>query len=128
MVEDVRYWIRTMWEHIVSHYLYGTGLVMLFALQQWVYRDAEYSGLDDHGPMVAVKSLDNRAQQQALANMRTLIYTLLAIAIVFHSFIIAGAAIDFPSGLITGLIYVLLGIGCTLWYDSPSLLPSSPSS
>lgn len=33
------YWMRTVWEHEISHYLYATGFVIMSAAQAWAYRN-----------------------------------------------------------------------------------------
>ena len=38
-IEDLYYYMRTVWEHDVSHYLYATGAVIMNAAQLYSYND-----------------------------------------------------------------------------------------
>lgn len=88
--EDLYYYMRTVWEHDVAHYLYAVGLTIMYACQAYVYRHKK------------VSSLGMTRSGKALLLLTSLIYALL----------VAGVAIEFPSGTIVGIIYtVLYGIG-----------------
>lgn len=132
VVTDVSYWMRTVWEHIVSHYIYGGALAVLFAFQQWAYKDAEYSVLESiaASPVPAASSDDgagrlNRVKDRETVvethndtrfNMKLLINGLICSSALVHGLAIAGSAIDFPSGIFVGLIYVVGGLVVTVYY------------
>lgn len=88
--KDLIYYARTIWEHIVSHYLYAIGMGIMNAAQTYAYRDtkAPQLGLTKTG--------------KALMFASSLVYGVL----------IGGTAINFPSGIIVLLAYVVtVGFG-----------------
>lgn len=193
VVRDNYYWIRTVWEHEVSHYMYGIGLCCLFALQQWAYKDVFYCGGSDGSatsnefelsahtdssilagssaapkqnkegtaaasdaasieeesrcgsssgnevaalsPMSGSLPASAAADDERSAAVSThgtrgtptppgvvVIQRLIYVAAFSHALVIAAASIDFPSGLIVGSLYVLLGLAASLWYYMHSML------
>ncbi len=89
-MKDMYYWMRNIWEHIVSHYLYATGYAIMTGVQCYLYKDfkAPHTGLP----------------------IRTKI--VLIITSILFALLIAGVAADFPSGLIVALVFLILyGLG-----------------
>lgn len=99
-ITDMLYWIRTIWQHIIAHYIYAVGYGIYVACIAYVYRDHE---------------LD--IQNASSSSMRTF-YIAISISTISFGILASGVAIDFPSGTIVGLIYFVLygicGIGCLL--------------
>jgi hypothetical protein len=139
LVKDTSYWMRTVWEHIVSHYLYGGGLCVIFAFQQWAYKDAEYTVLESiavNEAALAGAAADGTTDTAAdrfmrvrhttntvvettndtRLNMKLLINGLICSSAVAHGLAIAGSAIDFPSGTLIGLGYSVAGLIATVYY------------
>ena len=56
------------------------------------------------------------SNSNSVNRMKRLINLLITVSALIHGMVIAAAAIDFPSGVITGLIYVILG-GCISVYS-----------
>jgi hypothetical protein len=83
---DMFYWMRTVWEHIISHYIYAVGYAIMTGVQLYFYREYK-SG--QHGLTT---------QNKALLVSTSFVYSLL----------IAGVAADFPSGILVGLLYLVL--------------------
>lgn len=93
--EDLLYYVRTTWEHIVSHYLYAVGLVMMHMAQAYAFREckAPLLGLTKTGKFLMV---------------------LCSLAL---GLLVAATAINFPSGIIVALIYIgLYGFGAVGGY------------
>lgn len=144
IVMDTKYWMRTVWEHIVSHYIYGGGLCVLFAFQQWAYKDAMYTVLesisavnDNNNNSPAGAGADNledggrfrrvrerthtptvveMTHNDTRLNMKLLINGLICTSALAHGLAIAASAIDFPSGVYIGLAYVVAGFIVTVYY------------
>jgi hypothetical protein len=94
-VNDLHYYMRTVWEHEVSHYLYATGLAIMHATQAYAYRYVV-------SPQLGLTKTSK---------------TLLFCSSLLLGLLVAGVAIEFPSGTIVGLIYlVLYGLGCVGGY------------
>jgi hypothetical protein len=95
LASDLAYYMRTVWEHIISHYMYAAGYAIMSACHVFAYKDYKSAHL---GLTWSAK---------CLLVLTSLVYALL----------IAGVAADFPSGTIVGLIYVVLyGFGCVGGY------------
>lgn len=89
-VQDLHYYMQTIWEHDTGHYLYAIGLAIMHACQAYAYRDV-------------------KAPQMGLTNIGKL---LLFLSSAVLGLLIAGVAIEFPSGTIVGLIYLIFyGMG-----------------
>jgi hypothetical protein len=89
-LENLHYFMKSVWEHAVSHYLYAGGYGIMNFAQLWAYRlmKAPYMGLTKKG--------------KALLILSSLLYGML----------ITGVAVEFPSGTIVALVYLLVYGGC----------------
>jgi hypothetical protein len=97
VAKDFNYWLRNTWEHDVSHYVYATGYAMMSFGILWAFRSHCVHTEDD------------------LLTPKT--RCMLVVASLIYGLLIAGVAIDFPSGLIVGLLYVILyGFCCVGGY------------
>ena len=85
-LHDLWFYMRVIWEHAISHYLYAIGYAIMNLCQFFAYRHikAPYLGLTKAGKGLLISA--------------SIIYALL----------IAGVAIEFPSGTIVALIYLLV--------------------
>lgn len=86
-LRDLHYYMRTVWEHDVGHYLYASGLAIMISCYAYSFRDLISTGAAVHDRMELCLSI--------------------SCAIVFAA-LIAGVSINFPSGTIVGLIYIIL--------------------
>jgi hypothetical protein len=97
--KDYEYWLRTVWEHETGHYLYAAGYAIMAFAQLWAYRSHCLSGGQKLSPMTRV---------------------VLVAAAILYGLLIAGVAIDFPSGVIVAFVYLILygifGVGGYLVY------------
>lgn len=93
--KDFYDWLRNMWEHIISHYMYGSGLALIFLLQAYVHKTEIHT--------------DESA---------TVIRFSVFLSSIVRSFLIAGACIEFPAGIIVGYIYLGLVIMWSIYYLS----------
>jgi len=82
----LHYYMRTVWEHGVSHYIYAVGLVIMHAIQAWSYREL-------------------RAPEQGLSLKAKVLLGCSSCVLAFLVFVVAT---QFPSGTIVGFIYLLL--------------------
>ena len=75
---DLFYYMKTFWEHIVSHYLYAAGYATMACCYAYAYRDhvTPTGGLD----------------KKTIGLMTT--------AVLLYAILITGVAADFPSGMI----------------------------
>lgn len=79
--------MRDLWEHYIAHYMYAAGAMAMSWVQLFVFRNQV------HGPLPTTTKV--------IWCLGSLVYGLL----------IAGVAIEFPHGLIVGLIYsVVIGL------------------
>jgi len=96
---DLHYYMKTIWEHIVSHYIYAVGYAIMNFAQVYAYRNT-------------------KAPQLGLTRNGKILLTLSSLA---YGVLLAGVAIDFPSGLIVGLLYTVLygicGIGGYMYHQ-----------
>eukprot|EP01034_Spumella_vulgaris_P025187 gene25187-31617_t len=85
-MKDLYFWMRTIWEHIISHYIYAVGYGVMTGVQCYHYREykAPQNGLDRGSRVILVCA--------------SLTFALL----------IAGVAADFQSGLIVAILYLVL--------------------
>jgi hypothetical protein len=90
--DSLHMYMRTVWEHEVSHYIYATGLVIMHGAQAWAYRNL-------------------RAPSQGLSLYGKL---LLAASTGLLAFLIFAVALQFPAGTIVGFIYLILYGGVTV--------------
>jgi hypothetical protein len=83
---DLYFWMRTIWEHIISHYIYAVGYAIMTAVQCYLYREykSPQNGLD------------------------CISKVLLVLASLTFALLIAGVAADFQSGLIVAIVYLVL--------------------
>lgn len=84
--DPLYYYMRTVWEHGVSHYIYAVGYALMQAAQLWAYRDTRY----------AEESITLTAKLLLVCSG-----TLLGL-------LLLGVALQFPSGTIVGFIYLTL--------------------
>lgn len=92
-ITDMLYWIRTIWQHIISHYLYACGYAVFVVCIVWVYKDHEVQIKQDIG-----------ATRRLCASI--------TIAAILYAILLVGVAINFPSGTIVGFLYfIIYGLG-----------------
>ncbi|CEG63112.1 hypothetical protein RMATCC62417_00314 [Rhizopus microsporus] len=84
VLEEIYSNMRDLWEHVIAHYMYAGGAMVMSWVQLFVYRNQV------HGP---------------LSRGTTIVW---CIGSVVYGLLIAGVAIEFPSGLIVGLIYCIV--------------------
>ncbi|KAG1441381.1 hypothetical protein G6F56_011510 [Rhizopus delemar] len=77
--------MRDLWEHSIAHYMYAGGAMAMSWVQLFVFRN------QTHGPLLTTTT-------KIVWCLGSLVYGLL----------IAGVAIEFPQGLILGLIYTVV--------------------
>ena len=125
----------------VSHYLYGSGLCLLYAFQQYTYSNTMYTMLESitninnvnitdantvqASPTLTILDTTNghttitntnnntnviNTNTNSSTRMKCLINTLITVSSVVHAMVISAAAIDFPKGVIVGLVYVIIGM------------------
>lgn len=83
--------MRDLWEHYIAHYLYAGGAMMMCWVQLFAFRN------QIHGPLPTTTK------------------TIWCIGSIVYGILLAGVAIEFPQGLIVGLVYtIVLGIICIL--------------
>ena len=93
--DPLHHYIRTVWQHGVSHYIYATGLAIMHAIQVYSYRELR---APDEGLPVAAKGL-------------------LVCATLLLAFLLLAVALQFPSGTIVGFLYLILyGFGVVGMY------------
>lgn len=93
---DIYFWMRTVWEHDVSHYMYAIGLTIMHIGILASYRHHESNSID--------------------SNKWTNFY--LVVAAFSYASLMAGVAADFPWGLATGLSYLFIyGLLCVGGYS-----------
>lgn len=101
-VRDEYYWIRTVWEHEVSHYIYAVGYAIVAACQAWVYRDHKFERLPDCTWYGGFSPL-------------------LILAAIVYGALLTGIAAEFPSGVVVMICYLGLygfcGIGGYLLHE-----------
>lgn len=81
--------MQTLWEHYIAHYLYAGGAMIMSWVQMFAFRN------QIHGPLPKSTRI------------------IFSIGIVLYSLLLAGVAIEFPKGLIVGLVYtIVIGLIC----------------
>lgn len=93
--------MESLWEHYIAHCLYAGGAMIMSWVQLFAFRN------QIHGP------LPKNTQ------------TVWCIGIIIYGLLLAGVAIEFPEGLIVGLVYTLvIGFICiSLMIFNPHNLP-----
>ena len=99
IVKDLHFWMRTIWEHQISHYIYACGFSVMLACEAWSYRN---------------HSIDSSFTIDFWSK------GCIVGASLSYAVLIAGVATDFPSGIIVCLAYLCIyGLGCfggfTFW-------------
>jgi hypothetical protein len=85
-IQNLHYYMRTVWEHEVGHYLYATGYAIMNVCQCWAYR-----------------------HEKAEPAMRSYYFKMLIVfASVMYGFLVAGVAIEFPSGCIVAIVFIVV--------------------
>eukprot|EP01039_Chlorochromonas_danica_P008019 gene8020-8845_t len=109
--KDLFYYLRTLWEHIISHYLYAVGLGMMHAAQAYAYRHHS----------VCPPSTSTSTSSPSQADLPRSLLATMAGASLILGLLISATAINFPSGLLVFLIYVVLYgggvLGGFLWSE-----------
>jgi hypothetical protein len=83
--------MENLWEHYIAHYLYAGGAMIMSWVQLFAFRNQV------HGP---------------LPLMTRIVW---CVGSIFYGLLLAGVAIEFPKGLIVGLIYTLvIGTVCIM--------------
>ena len=98
-LQSVYYWVRNVWEHIVSHYMYAAGLAFMQFTYAFAYKDFALSSKSLHF---------THPKPVAILEMNTAEWFLLFSAATVYAFLIAIVAAQFPSGNIVGLIYTIV--------------------
>lgn len=89
VLQDMYLNMQTTWEHYIAHYLYAGGAMIMSWVQLFAFRNQV------HGPLPIVTKI--------VWCLGSIIYGLL----------LAGVAIEFPQGLIVGLVYtIVIGMIC----------------
>ncbi|TPX58598.1 hypothetical protein PhCBS80983_g03032 [Powellomyces hirtus] len=97
---DFYYWLRTVWEHGVSHYLYAAGGVLMSMVLAYVYRD-----VCSPQPHTAITMSTARGADDMKWNMGDRV--LWGIGALLYGLIIGSVAINFPKGSIVALVLIL---------------------
>lgn len=84
--DPLYYYIRTVWEHGVAHYIYAAGLAIMHGMQAFAYRNI-------------------RAPEAGLSVKGRALLTVSSGTLAFLAFVVA---LQFPAGTIVGFIYLLL--------------------
>ncbi|CAO3620741.1 unnamed protein product [Cunninghamella blakesleeana] len=91
VLQQIYSYMRDDWEHIIAHYMYAGGAMIMSWSQIFAFRN------EIHGPIY----------------LRTKIVFI--IGLIIYGLLIAGVAIEFPYGLYFGLVYtVVIGLICFL--------------
>jgi hypothetical protein len=98
------FYMRTVWEHDVSHYLYAVGLVIAQMCQ--LYAHWSRKGSDALLSHSAVQSASLPSGDDVTASRFTRVC--LFFSALSYGLLIAAVAINYPAGLIVGLVYVLV--------------------
>lgn len=89
-LDPLGYYMRTVWEHEVSHYIYASGLAIMHVAQAWAYRDM-------------------RAPETGLTRLGVFLLCCSSIA---FGLLLFGVTLQFPAGTIVGFLFlVLYGLG-----------------
>lgn len=90
VIKDLHFWMRTVWEHQISHYIYACGFSIILACEAWAYRN--------HSIQPSI--LDGWTKGYIVATS------------VAYAVLITGVAADFPSGIVVCLVYLCVyGLG-----------------
>jgi hypothetical protein len=87
-LRDLHYYMRTVWEHDVGHYLYASGLAIMISCYTYSFRD-----------LISTAEHDK---------MRWMELCLSVFCVIVFAVLVAGVSINFPSGTIVGPIYIIL--------------------
>lgn len=83
--------MRDLWEHYIAHYLYAAGAMIMSWVQLFAFRNQV------HGPLPTITKI------------------VWCVGVIFYGLLLAGVAIEFPHGLIVGLVYtIVIGLICVL--------------
>lgn len=83
--------MRDLWEHYIAHYLYAAGAMIMSWVQLFAFRNQV------HGPLPTITKI------------------VWCVGVIFYGLLLAGVAIEFPHGLIVGLVYtIVIGLICAL--------------
>jgi len=139
-MEDFRYWMRTVWQHIVSHYIYAVGAVIMQVCVVVAYRNhtlcftretsaPSLASLPTLSPLRGISlwssATTNRQNSQerrpsAAASLAardvTVLSRLVVVNGVLYSLLLSSVAINFPSGLIVGFVYFPLYLFASFWF------------
>ncbi|KAI8987263.1 hypothetical protein BDF20DRAFT_814859, partial [Mycotypha africana] len=90
IMNDIYLNMQTLWEHYTAHYLYAAGAMIMSWVQIFAFRN------QIHGPLPLATKI--------VWCIGTIVYGLL----------LAAVAIEFPKGLIVGVVYtIVLAVACT---------------
>ena len=84
--DSLYYYMRTTWEHEVSHYVYATGYALMQAAQFWAFREVRYP-----------------KEKITFATK-----VLVLFSGTFLGLLVLGVALQFPAGTIVGFVYLTL--------------------
>lgn len=104
-LKEIYSYIRDDWQHIYAHYIYAVGALGMTVVQMWAYRDQDMPNLTTWGSYIVF----------------------LASSFLF-SLMFAGVCVNFPAGLIVGLIWLAIyALPWTvwLWLQRTSDLPNT---
>ena len=92
-ITDIIYWMQTVWEHYISHYVYAGGFVVMAFCIVLAYKNHELP--------TKISNQDRRICE-----------ALITAAVILYGILLSGVMIDFPLGTIFGFVYlVLYGVG-----------------
>lgn len=117
VIQNLHYYMRVVWEHEVSHYLYASGYAVIAFCLLWSYRN--HVGIDYDGEEPPHIDLDD--DNIVVLQLNPLSLSACYFSAVIYAFLITAIAADFPSGIIVGLCYSFLygicGIFGVLLFD-----------
>jgi hypothetical protein len=93
--DPLAYYMRTVWEHAVAHYIYAVGLLIMHATIAYAYRNV-------------------RAPETGMSVLGRILLSVSSAALAYLIFVVA---LQFPSGTLVGFLYLMLyGMGVVFGY------------
>lgn len=114
LVQEIAFWMRNIWEHLISHYMYACGSAFMSFTQLLAYRNHTMSN-------EIYNYIDSDTNAPSY-DMNTITWTIFTIAFLIYGLLIASVAAQFPSGCIVGLVYTifygLIFVGGLLYFKA----------
>ena len=105
---EVIFWMGTIWEHLVAHYLYAAGIALMDVALALAFRKHVIDAYYLQYKQSSTASTDITPDSKLIHfSMNKVSWVFFCSAVITYGLLIAGVATQFPYGNVVGLVYII---------------------